>query len=312
MIYYSINKSRALQNVTYLITREFDLAVGTFQLDAVEAIPMLNRWIERYHLLETPQQTYRRRLNGEAVFSLLVDFSWKQLNSEHEEDSDNKQVLVDLTLFCRGSERFFFDAEKGRQLDPKKDIDSVNSLIRKQVKNAEIFQHISEIKRVIGKYELVQLTKKSTSIAELKANDWTKTNHATNWTWRLTAEALKEQVEQGQRLINRFQNVLEKNDVTLAEKKAYFEKHFKALEGYLGYRGVRQQIGKLYHDEAKIFKTRYQRNWLDHGGRKLNLSYIKASKNWIPNNSDYLEAHNKYRELLSKHLMKNKESKEAK
>jgi len=300
MIYYSVNKSRALQNATYLITREFDLVGSTIQLSAVEAIPMLSRWVERYHLLETPQQTYRRRLSGEAVFSLLVDFNYKILN----EDNKEFEVFVELTLFCRGSERFFFDENRERQLDPKKDIDAVNTLIRKQIKNAETFIHISDFKKVIGKYELVQLTKKSKSIAELKANDWSKTTHATNWTWRLTSEALKEQTEHGQRLINRFQNILAKNDVTIAEKKAYFEKHFKALEGYLGHRGVRQQVGKLYHQEAKLFKNRYQCNWLDHGGRKLNLGYIRASKNWIKNNSDYLGAHNQYRELVRKNLMK--------
>ena len=32
-------------------------------------------------------------------------------------------------------------------------------------------------------------------------------------------------------------------------------KSFRALEGYLGYRGVRQQIGNLYHLEKRLFNV---------------------------------------------------------
>ncbi|MCG0211290.1 hypothetical protein, partial [Pseudomonas aeruginosa] len=85
---------------------------------------------------------------------------------------------------------------------------------------------------------LVRLTKPKKSIKELQAKNWTNEKHVTDWTWRLTDKAYKEQLEQGKRVVLRFQSLIEKN-ASLDEKKAYFERHFRALEGYLGYRGVR-------------------------------------------------------------------------
>lgn len=305
MIYYSTQTATLLQIFTQLITRGNELVVGSFELDGEEALERVEKWAERYHLLETPQQTYRRRLSGEAVFSLIVEFGFYALDEAEAEVAGKKyEQKVTLTLFCKGSEKFFFDEERQRQLDPVKEISAVNALIRKQIPNAEIFRHVTDLRRVKGHYELVRITKKAKSIKELKENNWKKTNHATDWTWRLTASALKTQTEQGQRLINRFQNLLGKNGVTLAEKKAYFEKHFRALEGYLGYRGVRQQVGLLYHEEAKLFKNRYQCNWLDHGGRKLNLSYVKTHKNVIKNNAEYVDAHSKYISIFNDWLLR--------
>ncbi|OTU38810.1 hypothetical protein CAT57_02195, partial [Acinetobacter pittii] len=79
---------------------------------------------------------------------------------------------------------------------------------------------------------------------------------------------------------------------------AYFERHFRALEGYLGYRGVRQQIGNLYHLEKRLFNDKYNHPWFDHGARTLKLSYIKKIKNMIANNTPYQEAESCYVTVL--------------
>ena len=144
---------------------------------------------------------------------------------------------------------------------------------------------------------MVRLTKPKKSIKELQAKNWTNEKHATDWTWRLTDQAYKEQLEQGKRVVLRFQSLIEKN-ASLDEKKAYFERHFRALEGYLGYRGVRQQIGNLYHLEKRLFNDKYNHPWFDHGARTLKLSYIKKIKNMIANNTPYQEAESCYVTVL--------------
>lgn len=58
------------------------------------------------------------------------------------------------------------------------------------------------------------------------------------------------------------------------------------MEGYIGYRGVRVQIGKLYSMFCAYFQSKMNRSFLSAGGRKLNLSYVRASTPQIPNNTD--------------------------
>jgi deoxyhypusine synthase len=81
------------------------------------------------------------------------------------------------------------------------------------------------------------------------------------------------------------------------------------LEGYLGYRGVRQQIGNLYHLEKRLFKDKYNQPWFDHGARTLKLSYMKKLKNMIVNNTSYQEAES-YLSVLTEDLIKKYEKQE--
>lgn len=212
-------------------------------------------------------------------------------------------------MFCRTSDAFLFDEKTKKVLSKtdKQDLLKINRKIFEICPSAETFHNIANIAPIIvGKYELVRLTKPKKSIKELKAKNWTNEKHATDWTWRLTDRAYKEQLEQGKRVVLRFQNMIEKN-ASLDEKKVYFERHFRALEGYLGYRGVRQQIGNLYHLEKRLFKDKYNQSWFDHGARTLKLAYMKKLKNLIANNTLYKEAESQFLSVLKEHLDKNYE-----
>ena len=194
----------------------------------------------------------------------------------------------------------------------KQDLLKINRKIFEICPSSESFSYIGEVNPIsCGRYELVRLTKPKKSIKELQAKNWTNEKHVTDWTWRLTDKAYKEQLEQGKRVVLRFQSLIEKN-ASLDEKKAYFERHFRALEGYLGYRGVRQQIGNLYHLEKRLFKDKYNQPWFDHGARTLKLSYMKKLKSPIVNNSSYQEAEAHFRSVLTEDLNKKYEKWKAK
>ena len=326
MIYYSYNPKDFTKNIMGLMTNEYDLVSEKFSFDIDEAEGMINKWIDRYHLLDTAQQTYRRRLNVEPVFSLIINFRYEYLQGMSDDERWKKfehgesvfLTKVDAYLFCRTSDAFLFDEKTKKVLSKtdKQDLLKINRKIFEICPSAETFHNIANIAPIIvGKYELVRLTKPKKSIKELKAKNWTNEKHATDWTWRLTDRAYKEQLEQGKRVVLRFQNMIEKK-ASLDEKKAYFERHFRALEGYLGYRGVRQQIGNLYHLEKRLFKDKYNQSWFDHGARTLKLAYMKKLKNLIANNTLYKEAESQFLSVLKEHLDKNyekwkKDSKQA-
>ena len=106
------------------------------------------------------------------------------------------------------------------------------------------------------------------------------TKHATNFTWRLRQETFETVRQRGVNLVNNYQNNKSNTDV-----KEYFEKYLLSLEGYIGYRGVRVQIGKLYGMFTAYFQSKMNRSFLSAGGRKLNLSYVRASTPKIKNNT---------------------------
>ena len=314
MIYYSYGYKDFTKNVMGLMTNEYDLISEKFTIDVNLAKEMIDRWIDRYHLMETAQQTYRRRLNCEPVFSLVIHFKYEYLSGHTKDEfwekfAKNEPALcskVDMYLFCRTSEAFLFDEKTQKVLSKtdKQDLVKINRKIFEICPSAESFKYIGDIDPIAcGKYEFVRLTKPKKSIKELQAKNWTNEKHATDWTWRLNNQAYNEQLEQGKRIVLRFQNLIEKK-ASLDEKKAYFERHFRALEGYLGYRGVRQQIGNLYHLEKRLFQNKYNQPWFDHGVRTLKLSYMKKIKNKIPNNTLYEEAQKEYEKVLLDHLNK--------
>ncbi|MDQ9038757.1 MULTISPECIES: hypothetical protein [Gammaproteobacteria] len=324
MIYYSYVPKDFTKHVMGMMTNEYDLVAKKFilNMNTDEASRMISKWIERYHLLETAQQTYRRRLNSEPVFSLLVHFTYSYLpglsESECWEKFDKNEpaflVQVEAYLFCRTSDAFLLDEKTQKVLSKtdKQDLLKINRKIFEICPSSESFSYIGEVNPIsCGRYELVRLTKPKKSIKELQAKNWTNEKHVTDWTWRLTDKAYKEQLEQGKRVVLRFQSLIEKN-ASLDEKKAYFERHFRALEGYLGYRGVRQQIGNLYHLEKRLFKDKYNQPWFDHGARTLKLSYMKKLKSSIVNNSSYQEAEAHFRSVLTEDLNKKYEKWKAK
>ena len=324
MIYYSYFPKDFTKNVMGMMTNEYDLVSKKFRFNTNnnEATHMIAKWIERYHLLETAQQTYRRRLNSEPVFSLLVNFSYSYLPGLSENECWEKiaknepgfLVQVEAYLFCRTSDAFLLDEKTQKVLSKtdKQDLLKINRKIFEICPSSESFSYIGDVNPIsCGRYELVRLTKPKKSIKELQAKNWTNEKHVTDWTWRLTDKAYKEQLEQGKRVVLRFQSLIEKN-ASLDEKKAYFERHFRALEGYLGYRGVRQQIGNLYHLEKRLFKDKYNQPWFDHGARTLKLSYMKKLKSPIVNNSSYQEAEAHFRSVLTEDLNKKYEKWKAK
>lgn len=300
MIYYSRNLREFTQNILGLASHEYDLIAQSMSFGLIEGEKIIGKWAERYNLYDTAQKTYKRRLNAEPVFALNVHFITEVNEFESEEAKwqayEKKQSMfpasVQLHLFCRTNDVFLRDGEDS-VLDKKdrKQLQIINRRISDFISNAEDFKYLPKVKLTHGKYEFVQLTKPKKSIKELKANNWKAEQHASLWTWRLTEEALKEQMEQNRRVILRFQNLIEKKS-SLEDKRNYFDRHFQALEGYLGHRGVRQQIGLMYHDERRLFKNKYGKSWAEHGARPLNLTYLKKYANSIPNNTEFVEARN--------------------
>ena len=312
MIYYTVNSIQYSQAIIGMASNEYELASPVLTLEIEDAKKLIAKWIERYNLLDTPQQTYRRRLNGEPVFSLSIYFYGQMKTSDESQHwqkfqsfDESYKKIAKVQLFCRTNDVFLYDDKSNRVLDikEKKDIAKINQKIDGLIPSAEKFDFLGNLKIVNRHYELVRITKPKKSIKELKAQAWEQTKHSTDWTWRLTEQAYKDQCKQGERVVLRFQNMLEK-DASLQEKSKYFERHFRALEGFLGYRGVRQQIGTMYHQERRLFKSKYNVDWSTHGARKLNLAYLKKLKNSIINNSLLDEAIERFYALSTEYAHK--------
>jgi hypothetical protein len=184
-----------------------------------------------------------------------------------------------LLLLCRVND-LLLRLPDGEIIKNKYDhLDYLNEQIAKQVKGAETF---GKITLTVGNYVFLQLTKRAKSIKELQEiglNENTK--HATNFTWRLDQEAFDAVRLRGVNLVNSFQKNKSNTDI-----KEHFEKYLLSLEGYIGYRGVRVQIGKLYGMFTAYFQSKMNRSFLGAGGRKLNLSYVRASTPKIKNNTE--------------------------
>lgn len=295
MIYYSLYMNECLQNIIGLVSNEFELCTDVLSLPIDQAQKIIEKWTERYHLDETAQQRYRRRLSGEPVFSLIcilasakLFYSDEEIISRYDNDLEILSSSLQLRLFCRCSDLFLRDEDKVLSISDKANYPEINKRISQYIESAETFKHISSWDITVNSYKLVRITKPRKSIKELDKKNWKPTKHSTDWTFKLTDEAYKKQEEQGKRTVLRFQSLLEKK-AELPEKKAYFEKHLKSLEGYVGYRGVRQQVGKLYHQEKRLFMSKYGESWQDHGVRKLNLAYVKKKKLMVSRNADQEE-----------------------
>ncbi|WP_180101505.1 hypothetical protein [Acinetobacter sp. YH12151] len=313
MIYYTTGIKEFTHTTLACFSKGYDLAIFVKPSSFSNAESMLEKWNNRYDLLNTPQQQYRKFLSGQSTFSCIVAngccFQKENLSEadfyrylRDKSKSENKLYALStptLLLLCRVND-LLLRLPDGEIIQNKYNhLDYLNDQISKQVKGAETFGKIS---LTMGEYTFLQLTKRAKSIKELQEMGLSEnTKHATNFTWRLKQEAFEAVRQRGVNLVNSFQKNKSNTDV-----KEHFEKYLLSLEGYIGYRGVRVQIGKLYGMFTAYFQSKMNRSFLSAGGRKLNLSYVRASTPKIKNNTEIYtyfraikdEANQSSRELL--------------
>ena len=293
MIYYTTGTKELTHTVLACFSKGYDFAVLVKPSNFSNAESMLEKWNDRYGLLNTPQQQYRKFLSGQSTFCCIVQgggcFQKENLSEadfyrylRDKSKSENKLYALRppaLLLLCRVND-LLLRLPDGEIIQNKYDhLDYLNDQISKQVKGAETF---GKITLTVGDYVFLQLTKRAKSIKELQEIGLSEnTRHATNFTWRLNQDAFEAVRQRGVNLVNSFQKNKSNTDV-----KEHFEKYLLSLEGYIGYRGVRVQIGKLYGMFTAYFQSKMNRSFLSAGGRKLNLSYVRASTPKIKNNSE--------------------------
>ena len=187
MIYYSINTMQHSQSIIGMASNEYELASPVLTLKIEDAKKLIAKWVDRYHLLDTPQQTYRRRLNGEPVFSLSVYFYFNMKGADEDQKwqafttfEESCTQLAKVQLFCRSNDVFLYDDESNKVLDikDKKDIPKINRKIEKLIPSSEKFDFLGNLEIINRHYELVRITKPKKSIKELKAQAWEQTKHA--------------------------------------------------------------------------------------------------------------------------------------
>ena len=293
MIYYTTGIKEFTHTTLACFSKGYDLGILIKPSSFSNAESILEKWNDRYGLLNTPQQQYRKFLSGQSTFCCIT-YNGGCFQKENLGEADFYRYLRDkskgenklyalrppiLLLLCRVND-LLLRLPDGVIIQNKYDhLDYLNDQISKQVKGAETFGKIS---LTVGEYTFLQLTKRAKSIKELQEMGLSEnTKHATNFTWRLKQEAFEAVRQRGVNLVNSFQKNKSNTDV-----KEHFEKYLLSLEGYIGYRGVRVQIGKLYSMFTAYFQSKMNRSFLGAGGRKLNLSYVRASTPKIKNNTE--------------------------
>jgi len=289
MIYYTTGIKEFTHTTLACFSKGYDFAVLVKPSNFTNAESMLEKWNDRYGLLNTPQQQYRKFLSGQSTFCCIVQ-NGGCFQKENLSEADFYRYLRDkskgenklyalrpptLLLLCRVNDLLL------RLPDENKydHLDYLNQQLAKQVKGCETF---GKVVLNVGEYSFLQLTKRAKSIKELQEMGLSEnTKHATNFTWRLKQDTFEAVRLRGVNLVNSYQNKKSNTDV-----KEYFEKYLLSLEGYIGYRGVRVQIGKLYGIFTAYFQSKMNRSFLGAGGRKLNLSYVRASTPKIKNNTE--------------------------
>ncbi|QDK99574.1 hypothetical protein FM020_16710 (plasmid) [Acinetobacter tandoii] len=292
MIYYTTGTKELTHTVLACFSKGYDLGILVKPSSVSNAESILEKWNDRYGLLNTPQQQYRKFLSGQSTFSCIVAYGGlaRKENLNHgdlyrylrdKSKNENKPYQLNppiLVLLCRVND-LLLRLPDGEIIQNKYDhLDYLNAQLAKQVKGCETFEKLSLF---MGDYTFIQLTKRAKNLKELQEMGLTEnTKHATNFTWRLRQETFETVRQRGVNLVNNYQNNKSNTDV-----KEYFEKYLLSLEGYIGYRGVRVQIGKLYGMFTAYFQSKMNRSFLSAGGRKLNLSYVRASTPKIKNNT---------------------------
>ena len=301
MIYYTTGTKETTHTILACFSKGYDLGILVRPSSFSKAEAILEKWNDRYDLLNTPQQQYRKFLSGQSTFSCIVA-NGLCVRKQNLTDADVYRYLRDksksenklyelqspmLLLLCRVND-LLLRLPDGAIIQNKYDhLDYLNAQLAKQIKGCETFQKLT---LNIGDYQFLQLTKRAKSIKELQEIGLSEnTKHATNFTWRLKQDTFEAVRQRGVNLVNSYQKKKSNTDV-----KEHFEKYLLSLEGYIGYRGVRVQIGKLYGMFTAYFQSKMNRSFLSAGGRKLNLSYVRASTPKIKNNT---EIHTYFRDI---------------
>ena len=310
MIYYTSSVKELTHTTLACFAKGYDLALLIKPKSFSNAESILEKWNDRYGLLNTPQQQYRKFLTGQSTFCCIVSGGgcslkenfgdaefYRYLRDKSDENKPFSLSTPALLLLCRVNP-LLLRLPDGAIIDNKYNhLEYLNKQLAAQIVGCEDFE---KLKISIGDYEFVQLTKRAKSLKELHEIGLSEnTKHATNFTWRLKQKTFEAVRQRGTHLVNSFQAKAN------ADISTHFEKYLSSLEGYIGYRGVRVQIGKLYAIFAAYFKAKMNRSFLAAGGRKLNLSYVRASSPKIKNNTDI---HRYFRDIKDK---SNQSSREA-
>lgn len=262
----------------------------------------IEKWSQRYQLRMTPKQRYDAKKKGQPTFDLivhiplsfddnftknLIDFAQDDLNSFQKPDID---LLAEGQDFCPIRLYLFCNIDSEKVYSHVIPASSLNDLLKEQIEGCEYFNYVHEIDVMVGHYEFIRLTQKRSLVAEIEGH----TKNKYDWTWRLSKVGYGNLQKAGEQLINRFHQHTDKSD---DEKRAYFEKHLRILEGMHGFRGVRKQIGQLYSAEKKDMKRKYGEKSLQYY-RPLILKYIQRSKDQVPANSAPEELLNEVKRII--------------
>jgi hypothetical protein len=286
MIFYRTNVKEVTHTILQCVSKGYDLAFLMTCESRSSAQSILEKWNERYELTLSNQQQYRKFLCGESTFCCIVaDVGYQRRNFgdaefyrylKNKTDENSPVQLsqkISLVLLCRVNPTLLSDEESANKY---KNIDAINDKLAKKIAGCERF---SKPHMQFGAYEFVQITKRAKSLKELQEQGLTENSkHSTDFTYRLSSDKVAEIRARGVQYVNSYQNK------TNSPAPAHFEKYLRELEGYIGYRGVRVQIGELYNAFTRYFKAKMTKTFASAGGRKLNLSYVKADSPKIENN----------------------------
>lgn len=313
MIYYASNLAEFMHKTLFCLASGYELIseIMNFE-DSYRAQRLLEKWNERYDLLLTPQQQHRKFLSGDSTFCCVIfrtlnknpefqpsDEAWANFEvAPHHPEFQMMTQRFGVVLFCRPNPMLLVKNGERIAATDRLQLDFINQQLRSAIKGCDKFE-IPGIS--VAGYRLIRRTKRAKSLKELEMMSLSENSkHATDWTWELTKDKYNQVREVGMNLIQRFHencNNPEKPKMP-KEKRAYWERHFRSLEGFIGFRGVRSQIGKLWNEENTLFRKKYNYAWLDdHYGcaRKLKLTYIKAPKMKIENNMPIDQAFSAYK-----------------
>ncbi|MEN8352838.1 hypothetical protein [Acinetobacter towneri] len=296
MIYFSMFSTLAMQKLQDEITRSNCVLFAELDMefhDDEEFINFVEKWTERYQLTISPKERFKQKKKGHPTFDLIIkpnlvgDDAFTKDLIEIAKNEPEKFTRSDFD-FLNHSESYlemkfylFCNIDTPQIYDGLIPIDQVNSTLKKYIDGAEKFSYVFDSPIKFGNYELVRLTQKRSIKDDLEGRE----KNASDWTWRIGSESYSKVQKQGEVLINRWNQCIEKSE---EEKQAYFEKHLKILEGYLGFRGVRKQVGTLWAKERKVFKAKYGEKYLPYY-RPLKLKYVQRLKSGLRANAEPLE-----------------------
>lgn len=296
MIYFSNFAKLAMQKLQDAIVRSNCVLFAEIDMqfhDNQEFIKFVEKWTERYQLTLSPKERFKQKKKGHPTFDLIIkpnlvgddDFTKDliEIARNHPEqfahsdfnflNNSQSYLAFKFYLFCNIDSPQIYDG-----LIP---IDQVNTTLKQYIDGVEKFSYVFDHPIQLGNYELVRLTQKRSIKDDLEGRE----KNAFDWTWRIGAESYSRVQKQGEVLINRWNQCIEKSE---EEKQAYFEKHLSVLENYYGFRGVRKQVGTLWAKERKVFKAKYGEKYLPYY-RPLKLSYVQRLKSGLEANAEPLE-----------------------